>query len=192
VLAIPRGGVVVGAELARALGADLDVVLSRKLRAPGQPELALCAISESGAVYLDRARCAAVAPTAGYLLRERRFQAAEIAWRRRLYRGVRPAAPVAGRSVLVTDDGLATGATLIAALQTIQAQEPLELVAAVPVASQDRLEHVRRWCEDVVCVEAPESFRALSAFYADFSPVEDARVVQLLRPFAPGPQRQAV
>jgi predicted phosphoribosyltransferase len=192
VLAIPRGGVVVGAQLARALGADLDVVLSRKLRAPGQPELALGAVSESGAVYLDRGLCKAVAPPAGYLLQERRFQAAEIAWRQRLFRGVRPAAPVAGRSVIVTDDGLATGATLIAALQTIQAQGPRELVAAVPVASPDRLENVRRWCDDVVCVAAPESFRTLSASYEDFSPVEDAQVIELLRPFAPGPRRQAV
>jgi predicted phosphoribosyltransferase len=192
VLAIPRGGIVVGAELAHALEADLDVVLARKLRAPGQPELALGAISESGAVYLNRDVCRLIAPKSSYLLQERRFQTAEIAWRQKLFRHGRPMIPVAGRSVIVTDDGLATGATMIAALQTIEDQQPREVIVAVPVASPDRLEEVRRWCDDLVCLSAPWAFRAIGESYADFTPVDDARVVAVLRAFVPAREEHAV
>jgi predicted phosphoribosyltransferase len=186
VLAIPRGGVVTGAVLARELGADLDVVLSRKLRAPNQPELALGAISEDGRVYLNH-HAKAFLELIGqeYLTAESRHQLAEIARRRKLFRAVRPRAPVAGRSVIVTDDGIATGATMIAALQTVRAQDPRELIVAVPVASPDRLEQVRRWCDDVVCLLSPEEFWAIGQFYLDFTQVEDGEALQLLREFSP-------
>ncbi len=122
VLAIPRGGVVTGAVLARELGADLDVVLSRKLRAPWQPELALGAISEDGQVYLTRYAREDLGLAPEYLASERRHQVAEIVRRKQLVRGVRPRAAIAGRSVIVTDDGIATGATMIAALQVVKAK----------------------------------------------------------------------
>jgi predicted phosphoribosyltransferase len=186
VLAIPRGGVVTGAVLARELSAELDVVLSRKLRAPNQPELALGAIAEDGRVYLNP-HAEAFLGLIGqeYLTAERRHQLAEIARRRKLFRAVRPQAPVAGRSVIVTDDGIATGATMIAALQTVRAQGPRELIAAVPVASPDRLEQVRRWCGDVVCLLCPEGFWAIGQFYLDFTQVEDGEILRLLREFSP-------
>jgi putative phosphoribosyl transferase len=139
VLAIPNGGVVIGAILARELGADLDVVLSRKLRAPGRPGLTVGAISESGQVYLDPRAKTVPRITNEYLAEEGRRQVAEIARRRKLFRQVPPFVSVAGRSVLVTDDGILTGSTMIAALQHIKAQDPYELIAAVPVASPDRL-----------------------------------------------------
>jgi predicted phosphoribosyltransferase len=185
VLAIPRGGVVTGAVLARELSAELDVVLSRKLRAPMQAELAVGAISEDGRVYLNHHAEEVVDLRDEYLAEERRHQLGEIARRKKLFRGVRPAAPVAGRSVIVTDDGIATGSTMIAALQTVKTQNPREVIVAVPVAAPDRLKEVGRWCDEVVCLLHPEMFWAIGQFYEDFSQVEDEEVVELLREFAP-------
>jgi hypothetical protein len=191
VLAIPRGGVVTGAVLARELGAELDVVLSRKLRAPGRPELAIGAIAEDGQVYLNHHVEGFLETLEDYLIEERRYQLAEIARRRQLFRAARPQARVTGRSVIVTDDGIATGSTMIAALRAVKAQKPRELIVAVPVASPDRLEEVRPWCDDVVCLLTPEAFWAVGQFYADFTQVEDGQVVELLRKFAAAPRPEA-
>jgi len=180
VLAIPRGGVVVGFMLARELGAELDVVLSRKLRAPAQQEYAMGAISEDGHVYLNP-DIPFPGPFDDYVEHEKRVQLAEIARRKEVFRAVRPQATVEGRSVIVTDDGIATGATMIAALQIVKAQRPPEVIVAVPVSPPDRLEEVRRWCDDAVCLYTPEVFWAIGQFYADFSQVDDAEVLDLLR-----------
>jgi putative phosphoribosyl transferase len=185
VLAIPRGGVVVGAELAQELGADLDVVLSRKLRAPGQPEFAIGAICEDGRVYLNKTVEGFLGSMEEYLEQEGGYELSEIARRKKLFRAIRPQAPIEGRSVIVTDDGIATGSTMIAGLQTIKARNPGEVIVAVPVASPDRLEEVRRWCDDVVCLLAPEDFWAIGQYYEDFTQVTDEEVIDLLRPFAP-------
>jgi hypothetical protein len=187
VLAIPRGGVMVGAVIAQELKAELDVVLSRKLRAPMQPELAIGAISEGGEVHLNPSAEDALGIDPDYLGQERHHQLLEIARRKELFRRVRPQAEVAGRSVIVTDDGLATGSTMIAALQSIQPQNPYELIVAVPVASSDRLADVHQWCNGVVCLLAPDSFLAIGQFYKDFDPVEDEEVVRLLRRFGVAP-----
>ena len=120
VLAIPRGGVVIGAVLARELRAELDVVLSRKLRAPFQPELAIGAVAEDGQVYLELGVREALELTDGYLSEEQRYQLVEIERRKKLFRKVRPPVTVKGRSAIVTDDGIATGSTMIAALETIR------------------------------------------------------------------------
>jgi predicted phosphoribosyltransferase len=183
VLAIPRGGVVTGAALARELGAELDVVLSRKLRAPGQPELAIGAISEDGRAYLNHHAQEFLDLLKDYLAEERRHQLGEITRRKKLFRAGRPQAPIAGRSVIVTDDGIATGSTMIAALQAVRAQNPRGLIVAVPVASPDRLPEIERRCDEVVCLLAPETFWAVGAFYQDFRQVEDKQVVELLRKF---------
>lgn len=185
VLAIPRGGVAVGAVLARELGAELDVVLARKLRAPLEPELAVGAVSEDGQVYINHVGEELLGLTEEDLADERRLQMAEIARRRQLFRSVRPAASVTGRSVIVTDDGIATGSTMIAALQVVRAQEPLEVIVAVPVAPPDRLAAVAARCDEVVCLLAPELFWAIGQFYEDFTQVEDEEVVELLRTMAP-------
>ena len=185
VLAIPRGGVVVGATLARDLGAELDVVLSRKLRAPGQPELALGAIHEDGQVYLHHFAEEDLDLPPGYLAEEREFQLGLIARRKKLFRAARPKAKIAARSVIVTDDGIATGSTMIAALETIRAQKPKEVIVAVPVAPPERLHEVREHCDDVVCLLTPRSFWAIGQFYEDFSQVGDDEVITLLRSFAP-------
>jgi predicted phosphoribosyltransferase len=190
VLAIPRGGVVAGAVLARALGAELDVVLSRKLPAPGRPELAVGAVSEDGRVYLDPRAADYPELEPDYLEQQCQHQLAEIARRRQLFRAARPRAPVAGRSVIVTDDGIATGSTMIAALQALRGQGPHELIVAVPVASPDRLEEVCKWCDDVVCLLTPKRLWAIGQFYEDFTQVDDREVVNLLREFAPAARRR--
>jgi predicted phosphoribosyltransferase len=185
VLAIPRGGVVLGAVLARSLHADLDVILARKLRAPNRPELAIGALSEDGTVYLDPLIRDWPEGVQAYLEVEKRLQAAEIARRKTMFRTVRPAAPIAHRSVIVTDDGIATGATMLVTLQLLRDRHPRELIVAVPVCSPDRVAEVRRYCDGMVSLSCPEGFVALGQFYRDFSPVSDEEVRDLLRQFAP-------
>jgi putative phosphoribosyl transferase len=181
VLAIPRGGVVIGAILARELQAELDVVLSRKLGAPQQPELAIGAISEDGRVYFNSYAQEFAEENRDYVLEESRRQLAEIERRKKLFRDVRPAASLAGRSVIITDDGIATGSTMIAALQAAKLQNPHELIVAVPVVSPDRLPEIRQWCDEVIYLLAPEDFWAIGQFYEDFSQLDDEEVVALLR-----------
>lgn len=181
VLAIPRGGIEVGAPLARGLGCELDVVLSRKLRAPHQPELALGAVSETGEVYLNPFATAMTAVGAGYIEAERGRQMEEIERRRQMFRAVRPQAEVRGRTVIVTDDGIATGATMIAALKTVKAEGAREIIVAVPVGSPDRLDAIRPLCDRIECLLEPTDFWAVGQFYRHFEQVSDERVVELLR-----------
>jgi predicted phosphoribosyltransferase len=183
VLAIPRGGVVIGSILAREIGADLDVLLSRKLRAPNQPELAIGAVSENGDVYLSHHGEDFAEYLGDYLQEERDRQLAEIKRRKRLFRSVRPAAPIADRSVIVTDDGIATGSTMIAGLRILRAQNPHELIVAVPVASPSRMDEVRPYCDEAICLLCPESFWAIGQFYDDFEQLDDEQVVDILREF---------
>ncbi|MBI3469292.1 MAG: phosphoribosyltransferase [Planctomycetes bacterium] len=196
VLAIPHGGVVIGAVLARELDADLDVVLARKIHAPGNPELAVGAVSEDGQVYLNAEAAPVLGLTEEYLVQERQHQIDEIARCRELFCGDRQAAPITGRSVIVTDDGIATGSTMMAALQAIKAQNPHEVIVAIPVAPEDSLEQIRRRCDKAVCVVTPRFFWSISNFYEDFPQVGDAEVVGLLRSFTPaefvGASTQAV
>jgi predicted phosphoribosyltransferase len=183
VLAIPRGGIEVGAAIARGLGCELDVVLSRKLRAPQQPELALGAVSESGVVYLNRFAAAMTNAGNAYVEAERTKQLAEIDRRRKMFRAVRPQADVRGRTVILTDDGIATGATMIAALKTVRASGAKKLIVAVPVGPTDRIEALRPLCDRVECLIEPADFWAVGQFYRDFEQVSDERVVELLREF---------
>lgn len=185
VLAIPRGGVVTGAALANEIGAELDVVLARKLRAPRQPEFAIGALGEDGEVFVDHRSAASVGADDVYIERERQYQTREIERRRSRIREVRPRANLQGRSVILTDDGLATGATMKAALHVVRAAQPHEVILAVPVASPDRLEALRDYSDRIVCLHAPSDFRAVGEFYCDFTPVEDEKVLQLLRESAP-------
>jgi predicted phosphoribosyltransferase len=177
VLAVPRGGVVVGREVAARLGVLLDVIVPRKLRAPYNPELAIGAVAEGGAAVLDEM---AHGVSAAYLEQETEAQLAEIARRVRAYRGGRPLPSLAGRTVIVLDDGIATGATLIAALRAVRAMAPAHLVAAVPVAPPESVARMAREADEVVCLSAPEFFQAVGQFYEDFTQVEDDEVVALL------------
>jgi predicted phosphoribosyltransferase len=180
VLGIPRGGAVTAAVLAEEIGAEMDVVLSRKLRAPDAPECAIGAISEAGEVYFNHSVHQVPGLLDDYVHKECQYQLQEIERRKKMFRAVRPVAPIADRSVIVTDDGIATGSTMIAALQAIRVQRPLSLVVAVPVASPDRLREVRHWCDDVVCLLAPRFFYAVGQFYEDFKPVSDEEVIAIL------------
>lgn len=181
VLAIPRGGIEVAEPIARGLAAELDVVLSRKLRAPFQPELAIGAVAEDGAVHLNAFAASMAGADQSWIEAEKERQLAEIARRREMIRRVRPPARPAGRSVILTDDGIATGATMMAAVHTVRAAGPRELVVAVPVAPPDRLAAIRPLCDRVVCLHERDDFRAVGQFYEYFPQVEDDRVLELLR-----------
>ena len=181
VLAIPRGGVLIGAVLARELDAELDVVQSIKLLAPGQPHIVIGAVSEDGQIYLNPQAKSVDGLTEGYLKAESGRQLATMEQRRKLFLGARPRATVRGRSVIIADDGIATGSTMIAALGFIKKQNPYELLVAVPVASPEGLQEVRHWCDDDVRLVTPEEFRAIDEFYEGFPTVEDRKVIGVLR-----------
>ena len=180
VLAIPRGGVVVGVELARALGAELDVVVSRKLRVPYQTELAFGALGEDDALVLDHHLIEKVGLSSTQIQQEQDYQREQIRQRLARFRGDKPAVELANRSVIVTDDGIATGSTMLAALKTLRTKEPLELIVAVPVAPKHQLELIARHCDRIVCLYAPEDFMAVGQFYESFEPIEDQQVEQLM------------
>ncbi len=181
VLAIPRGGVVVGYEVAVVLEAPLDVIVPRKLRAPYNPELAVGAVAHDGSVYLDSHLVTSLRITEDYLRAEIAQQLEEIRRRMRLYRGERPAPLLAGHVAVVVDDGIATGSTMIAALQAARAMGPVALVAAVPVAPADSVQRLRAEADDVLCLHVPELFYAVGQFYDDFGQTSDDEVTFLLR-----------
>ncbi len=179
VLAIPRGAVPIGQIVAEALHGDLDVVLVRKLRAPANPELAIGAIDETGWAYIAEHAYAEVRDPQ-YAEREKRAQLDVLRARRAAYTPGRTPLAVQGRTVIVVDDGIATGSTMIAALHSARSREPERLVCAVPVAAQDSLERVRPHANEVVCLHTPEFFYAVSQFYASFPQVEDDEVISIL------------
>ncbi len=179
VLAIPRGAVPMGKVLAEALQGELDVVLVRKLRSPQSAEFAVGAIDESGWAYIaDYAE--QVGADAAYLEREKQQQMKILRERRASYTPHRAPIDPQGRVAIVVDDGLATGATMIAALHAVRAKKPARLVCAVPVAAQESLAKVKPLADEVVCPEAPADFYAVGQFYREFPQVEDEEVIALL------------
>lgn len=186
VLGIPRGGAVTASVLAHELGAEFDVVLARKLRAPYQTELAVGAVSEDGRMYTTEFAYDVRGVTAAYLDEECRLQLQEIARRRARYRALRPAAPIAGRTVVVTDDGIATGATMMAAARVLRSAAPRELIVAVPVIGADTAAMIRPLCDRLVAVLTPAFAGAVGNYYWDFAQVEDAEVDSLLRQASSG------
>lgn len=181
VLAIPRGAVPMGKIIAEALGGELDVMLVRKLRAPGQPELAVGAIDEAGDYYLHP-YAQQLDLTDEYLEGEKRFQLQTLRERRRRYTPARPPIDPKGRIVILVDDGIATGSTMRAALHAIRSKIPAQLVVAIGVAPPDTLQGLESYADEIVCLETPASFHAVGQFFEDFSQVSDEEVMALLGP----------
>jgi putative phosphoribosyl transferase len=182
VLALPRGGVPVGFEVAQALEAPLDLILVRKIGAPFQPELAIAAVvdGDEAEIVLNRDLVADLRISEGYLERERARQLEEIERRRGLYAAGRPRIEPRDRSAIVIDDGIATGATMEAALHAVRRAGPRRLVLAVPVAPPDTIERLRPQVDEVECLMTPDYFGAIGMFYADFRQLSDAEVIELL------------
>jgi putative phosphoribosyl transferase len=173
VYAIPRGGMPLAARIAKDLDAELDVVLTHKIGAPGNPEYAIGAVAESGWSHVQHPEFGAE-----YVQRETALQLEKLRERRRLYGAARVSAK--GRIAIVVDDGLATGATMIAALHALREQAPAHLVCAVPVAAIDSLRRVRALADDVACLHARDDFHAVGQYYESFDQVADAQVIAAL------------
>lgn len=192
VLGLPRGGVPVAAEVARRLSAPLDAFCVRKLGAPGQPEFALGAIATGGIKVLNTAAVSRLGLTSRDLDEVAARELVELERRERAYRDGRSPPQLTGRTVVLVDDGLATGATMVAALRAVRAARPALVIAAVPVASPEGADAVRAEADELVCPATPADFMAVGQFYDDFSAPTDDEVRRLLAtggaaPAAPGP-----
>jgi len=181
VLGIPRGGVIIARGIAQALSAPLDVILSRKLRSPFNPELAFGALTETGDAYLNQNIIAQLAIGRDYIEREKSAQLAEIRRRRELIRAVKPRVEIKGRRVIVTDDGIATGATMMSALWAVKHEGASYIACAVPVASESSLREMSPFADETVCLKAPSYFMAIGQFYLDFPQLTDDKLIEILR-----------
>ncbi|MDO8576833.1 MAG: phosphoribosyltransferase family protein [Candidatus Daviesbacteria bacterium] len=181
VLGIPRGGVVVAAKVAKDLNLPLDIVVTRKIGAPGQEELALGAVDPDGEVVWDNELLAQLDPPSGGLKLKIEEAKEEIQRREKLYRQGRSPLDVSGKTVILTDDGMATGSTILAAVKYLK-RHGAKIILAMPVTSSDALKKVEREVESSVILEIPEYFAAVGQFYQQFEAVPDAEVVQLLKP----------
>ena len=181
VLALPRGGVPVGYEVAKALGADLDILLVRKLGTPGQPELAMGAIASGGIEVINPRIVQALGISERQIQEVAREEYAELQRREAAYRGDRPFPEIAGRTVILVDDGLATGASMKAAIQALKTLEPGKIVVAVPVAPPDTLSSLESEVDEVVALMAPPAFAAVGQWYIDFGQTSDSEVRELLQ-----------
>jgi len=181
ILALPRGGVATGYTLSLALRLPLDVLIVRKLGAPGNPEYAIGALAETGSVYLNREAMRLFSLTRSDLEKPISAQREEIARRQALYRSGRPLPTLADRTVLLVDDGIATGSTFFASVEALRGLGVKRLVAAIPVGPRDTISHVREQVDELIVLMAPELFFAVGNHYTDFAQVEDERVVRYLR-----------
>ena len=183
VLAIPRGGVVVGYEVAKAFHAKLDIIVPRKLRAPTEPEVAIGAVIPNAGAFLYESTVSTLGITKEYVEEEKRHQMREAERMLRTYRDKRPYPQILNKTVIVADDGVATGATMIVALRWIKTQKAKRVIAAIPVAPSEVLALIRQEADEVVCLNAPELFYAVGQFYENFEPVEDNEVIKILNDY---------
>jgi putative phosphoribosyl transferase len=180
VLGIPRGGVVIGHEIAQALNAPLDVYITRKIGAPHNPELALGAVASDGTLILDHQLVKRLGVSQDYIDAESERQKREIERRIAEYRGESPIPELKDKVVILADDGVATGATTLATIRAVRTQEPAQLILAVPVGPRDTIESLKREVDQLSCLHAPEIFWAVGAFYNVFDQTSDAEVKALL------------
>ncbi len=180
-LGIPRGGIIVAQELARALEAELDIVLAHKLRTPGYAELAMGSVAEDGRLFLNEAVIRELDVNDAYISQEAARQMAEIRRRTELFRHARPKLSLAGKTVIVTDDGVATGATTQAALWAVRLEKPEKLIAALPVGPEDTIMRLAEDVDEMICLRTPPLFAAVGQFYVRFEPVADEEVLEILK-----------
>lgn len=180
VLALPRGGLPVGYEVARALSAELDVIVVRKLGLPGRPELAMGAVASGGVcLHNDRVLSEAAVPEEIFQ-KIAEDQQPEVARRERVYRGDSPPPRIEGRTVILVDDGLATGSTMVAAIQAVRRMHPSRVIVAVPVAPADTVTRLQHEADDVICLAIPRNFYGVGQFYRDFAQLSDSEVEKWL------------
>ncbi|MEM4281891.1 MAG: phosphoribosyltransferase [Candidatus Caldarchaeum sp.] len=181
VLAIPRGGVVVGYEVAKELNCPLDIVISRKVGAPGQPELAVGAVAEDGTVFVDEEIANIVGVSKEYVQRKALEEDREVRRRAEAYRGGRAMPELRGKTVILVDDGLATGLTMKAAVHMARNSGAEKVIVAVPVSPPETLEKLKKLADDIVCLETPIEFYAIGQFYESFEQLSDEEVKEILR-----------
>jgi putative phosphoribosyl transferase len=181
VLGIPRGGVAVARVLAQKLGADIDIVLSRKLGTPGQSELAMGSIGEDGQIFLNPEVLNSLKISEASIRHEQAIQMEEITRRCSLIRGVFPKISLKSRIVVVTDDGVATGATMQAAIWAIRKEHPEKLIAALPVASEEAVNRIAPEVDELLCLRMPPDFAAVGQFYYRFDQISDREVLEILK-----------
>lgn len=181
VLALPRGGVVTGYEIARYLNAPLDVVIVRKIGFPGQPELGIGAVSETGTVVLNEFIISTYGVQKDYIEREISRQKEEISRRVKLYRKGKGLPDLEGKTIILVDDGVATGATMKAAITTMREEKLSKLIVALPVAPPSVADEIQQMVDEFICIETPFDFMAVGAHYRDFTQVSDEEVIELLQ-----------
>jgi len=188
VLAIPRGGIVIGAEIAKKIGAPLDIIVARKLGAPGNPELAIGAVTPAGDLVLDEALIEKIGADHEYILEKQEEEMKEAKKREKTYRSGLPGEKkdrkplsLKGKTVILTDDGLATGATMEVALRAVQREKAARVVIAIPVAPPETIKKLKKSGDEVVFLAAPESFQAIGQFYEHFPQVSDEEVIDSLK-----------
>jgi putative phosphoribosyl transferase len=180
ILAIPRGGVVVASEVAKVLGAPLDIVVTRKIEAPGEPEYALGAVTQEGDVIIDRQAAESLGATKEYLDSQVKQKREEVNERMKKFRGDVPYPDLEGKVVVIVDDGIATGSSVGAAVMSVKKRKPKEIVVAVPVAPKDAVDTLTGDGYRVVCLETPGPFLAIGEFYGIFDQVDDEEVKLIL------------
>jgi putative phosphoribosyl transferase len=181
VLALPRGGVPVAYEIAKALALPLDVMLVRKIGAPGQEELAIGAIASGGKTVLNKALVEVLSINDESITRVKKREQYELERREMMYRGTRPQADLRSKNVILVDDGLATGATMLAAIYAVKEQSPNKVIVAVPVVTKEAVSRLKPYVDDVVYLTCPEPFKAVGCWYKEFSQLTDIEVIDCLK-----------
>jgi predicted phosphoribosyltransferase len=183
IFAIPRGGVVVAYEVAKKLKADLDIIIPRKIGAPYEPELAIGAVTEDGTIILNEDLVKELGISKEYIKEEASRQIEEIKRRMKFYRKGKEHKDVKNRSIIIIDDGIATGATMKAAVISLKKKHPKKIIIAVPVAPVDSINEMKKIADEVICLEEHKIFGAIGNFYHDFRQVEDEEVINLLKKY---------